>query len=101
MVGPSYFPFGFNRLGVRVPVMMISPWVAKGSVLHRPNGPYPTSEFEHSSIPATLDALFGLDGQGQALTKRTQWAGRFDDIFETEMRTDTIQVLPEVVLPLA
>ncbi|KAK9128987.1 hypothetical protein Syun_017784 [Stephania yunnanensis] len=53
VVGPEPFLFEFNRLGVRVPTFLISPWIEKGTVLHGPNGsPFPTSEFEHSSIPA-------------------------------------------------
>lgn len=54
--------FDFTRLGVRVPVIMISPWIAKGAVRHKPNGPFASSQFEHSSIPATLRSLFKLKG---------------------------------------
>ncbi|KAG5629020.1 hypothetical protein H5410_000737 [Solanum commersonii] len=54
IVGPDPFDFKFDRLGVRVPTIMISPWIEKGTVVHGPNGsPFPTSEYEHSSIPAT------------------------------------------------
>jgi phospholipase C len=63
--------FDFNRYGVRVPALIISPWVAPGSIVRSaPNGivfnppPYP---FDHTSIIATLRDLFHLGGQ---LTKR-------------------------------
>ncbi len=47
-------PFYFDRLGVRVPAVLISPWVPKGTVV---NG----RVFEHASIPATAtDWLLGL-----------------------------------------
>lgn len=46
--------FKFDRLGVRVPTLLISPWVEKGGVIHAPNGPAKNSEYEHSSIPATI-----------------------------------------------
>lgn len=46
--------FKFDRLGVRVPTLLISPWVEKGGVIHAPNGPTKNSEYEHSSIPATI-----------------------------------------------
>jgi phospholipase C len=39
-------PFYFDRLGVRVPAVLISPWVARGSVINE--------VFEHASIPATV-----------------------------------------------
>ncbi|CAN1250456.1 Non-specific phospholipase C2 [Linum perenne] len=54
IVGPEPFNFTFNRLGVRVPTIVVSPWINKATVVHGPNGqPTPTSEYEHSSIPAT------------------------------------------------
>jgi phospholipase C len=43
-------PFYFNRLGVRVPAILISPWVARGSVI--------TDVYEHASIPATMTDYF-------------------------------------------
>jgi phospholipase C len=43
-------PFLFDRLGVRVPAVLISPWVAKGSVINE--------VFEHASIPATITEYF-------------------------------------------
>ena len=38
-------PFHFDRLGVRVPAILVSPWIAPGSVIN--------DVFEHASIPAT------------------------------------------------
>ncbi len=46
----------FNQFGVRVPALIISPWVKPGSVI-RPGGPTP---FDHTSISATLGKLFGF-----------------------------------------
>jgi len=43
-------PFAFDRLGVRVPAILISPWIAKGTVVDR--------VFDHASIPATVTKLF-------------------------------------------
>lgn len=44
-------------------------------MLHEPSGPYSTSQFEHSSIPATVKKIFNLK---EFLTKRDAWAGTFD-----------------------
>ena len=55
-------PFDFRRLGLRSTAMIISPWIAKGSVIQAPQGPYATSQWEHSSIPATAKTLFNLTG---------------------------------------
>jgi phospholipase C len=43
-------PFAFDRLGVRVPAILVSPWVAKGTVVDR--------VFDHASIPATVTKYF-------------------------------------------
>ena len=50
------------------------------SVLHEASGPFPTSQFEHSSIPATVKKIFNLP---HFLTKRDQWAGTFESVFLT------------------
>jgi len=42
--------FQFDRLGVRVPAILVSPWVQKGTVVSR--------TFDHASIPATVTKFF-------------------------------------------
>jgi len=89
----------FDRLGIRVPTVMISPWIQRGLVVHEPppaQQPTPTSQFEHSSIPAMVKKLFGLP---DFLTKRDAWAGTFEHIWMQldQPRQDcptTIQDLP-------
>ncbi|WP_233850189.1 alkaline phosphatase family protein [Paraburkholderia sp. HD33-4] len=44
--------FGFNVYGVRVPAIVVSPWVAQGKV--------DDTTYDHSSVLATLERLFGL-----------------------------------------
>lgn len=91
--GPAPFNFKFDRLGVRVPTILVSPWIQAGTVLHGPNGPYQTSEYEHSSIPATVKKIFKL---GDFLTKRDEWAGTFEHLLLTRSspRTDCPITLP-------
>ncbi|XP_047317790.1 non-specific phospholipase C2 [Impatiens glandulifera] len=93
IVGPEPFFFKFDRLGVRVPTIMVSPWIQKGTVVHGPNGnPSATSEYEHSSIPGTMKKIFNLPN---FLTKRDSWAGTFEGILQTkEPRTDCPVTLP-------
>lgn len=86
--GPS---FDFRRLGLRAGAMLISPWIRKGSVFQEPQGPTPTSQFELTSVPATIKRLFGLSN---FLTKRDAWAGSFDELLATEPRNDTLVHLP-------
>ena len=44
-------PFNFDRLGVRVPAILVSPWIKKGTVVS-------DRVFEHASIPATVTEFF-------------------------------------------
>jgi phospholipase C len=43
-------PFAFDRLGVRVPAILVSPWIPKGTVVDR--------VFDHASIPGTVTKFF-------------------------------------------
>jgi phospholipase C len=53
-VRPAPNDFAFDSFGVRVPAVIVSPWVPAGSVI-RPPGETP---FDHTSIIATLRKLF-------------------------------------------
>ncbi|OEL24710.1 Non-specific phospholipase C4 [Dichanthelium oligosanthes] len=95
IVSDAPISFAFDRLGVRVPAMFISPWIEKGTVIHRPSGPKPMSQYEHSSIPATVKKIFGLN---EFLTKRDAWAGTFESVLtRATPRTDCPETLPEPV----
>lgn len=61
-------------------------------MIHKPKGPYPDSQFEHSSIPATVKKLFNLNSN--YLTKRDAWAGTFESYFNLKApRTDCPGIL--------
>ncbi|KAL4341995.1 hypothetical protein GQ457_08G020340 [Hibiscus cannabinus] len=95
IVSAEPYNFKFDRLGCRVPAILVSPWIEPGTVLHRPSGPHPTSEFEHSSIAATLKKIFNLK---EFLTKRDAWAGSFDVVVNRSTpRTDCPEKLAEPV----
>jgi phospholipase C len=76
----SWVPkFKFDRLGLRVPTLIVSPWVSAGSV--------DSTEYRHTSVLATVMKMFGLRGQ---LTNRVKTATTFDSAFsEQAPRTDT------------
>ncbi|KAJ7945690.1 Non-specific phospholipase [Quillaja saponaria] len=95
--GPAPYFFKFDRLGVRVPTIMVSPWIKKGTVISGPKWPTPNSEFEHSSIPATVKKMFNLSSN--FLTHRDAWAGTFEDVVGdlTSPRTDCPETLPDMV----
>jgi len=65
--GNNRHGFQFDHLGVRVPVLVISPYTARGAIDHRVH--------DHTSVLATVEHLFGLE----PLTKRD--AGAVGDEF--------------------
>jgi phospholipase C len=74
-------PFLFDRLGVRVPAILVSPWIPPGTVVgtHR--------VFEHASIPATATSFFL--GQFDDRSPREKQAETFLDLLTLNtMRTD-------------
>lgn len=50
---PNRHGFNFSAYGVRVPAVIVSPWIAKGRVDH--------TLYDHSSVLATVERLFDLD----------------------------------------
>lgn len=87
--------FDFTRIGVRVPTIAISPWIAPGSVIHTPiNGPTPNSQYEHTSIMATMRAIFNMT---TPLNARDAWAATFENILTLDSpRTNTKKNLGHV-----
>lgn len=74
-------PFRFDRLGVRVPAVLISPWIPKGTVVDG-------RIFEHASIPATVTKQFL--GVFDERSPREKAAETFLDLLSAPaMRTDT------------
>jgi phospholipase C len=61
--------FDFKRYGVRVPAVLISPYIEKGAIIRE--------TFDHSSIPATLKEVFKLD---RFLTDRDRNAKTFSAV---------------------
>jgi phospholipase C len=60
------FPFAFDRLGLRVPALLISPYVPAGTI--------DSTVYDHTSLLATVERRFGL----QPLTRRDAAAHTFE-----------------------
>ncbi|QNI33273.1 alkaline phosphatase family protein [Alloacidobacterium dinghuense] len=54
--------FKFDRLGVRVPAILISPWIPKGTVVDR--------TFDHASIPGTVTKFFLGDYEPRSVREK-------------------------------
>src|SRR5262249_46463613 len=88
---PPFAPaFAFDRLGLRVPTVIASPWVKAGRIDSIP--------YQHTSVLATLKQLFGLR---DFLTQRDASAAAFTALFDEvdQVRTDTPETLPRAPLP--
>jgi phospholipase C len=87
----NQYHFSFDRYGVRVPAVVVSPYIAAGSIDHR--------LYDHSSIPKTVAATFGLS----ALTARDEAANSPLSLLSLpEPRNNTPLTLPAPAqLPVA
>ncbi len=84
--------FAFNQLGIRVPAILVSPWVAAG-VTH--------TKYDHTSVLHYAGAKFKLNLS--ALGKRVPQANSFDNEILAQPRDDTpapfSQIAPLTVTP--
>lgn len=89
-------PFNFDRYGVRVPAVIVSPYVRRGTVL-RPNGNVP---YDHTSILATLRKRFNL---GAPLSNRDAAAPDLDSALSLDtpdnMGPERLDALPYAPTP--
>jgi phospholipase C len=74
---PGQLSFHFDRSGYRVPAVIVSPWVTPGSVF--------TDEYRHTSLIATLRAVWGL---GAAFTRRDAAARTFQQLLDLDSPRD-------------
>lgn len=78
--GPSpvkrEYNFDFRRYGGRVPAILVSPWIEKGTVFRsKSNVP-----FDHTSLIATILKWRGLEGRIPEFGYRTAKAPTFEDV---------------------
>jgi phospholipase C len=87
------FGFGFDRFGVRVPAVLVSPLIEPGTVYRVPAGSVP---LDHTSILKTIEQRWNIP----ALTARAAAAPGFGDVLTlTTPRTD--DVLAGVSVPVS
>jgi phospholipase C len=79
-------PFAFDRLGVRVPAILVSPWIPKATVVPGPEDPVNGRVFEHASIPGTVTSHY--IGIYDTRSPREKQAATFLDLLSDEMRPE-------------
>lgn len=88
------YTFEFNRLGGRVPTLLISPWIAKAQVEQKGTNSYgETVSYSASSLLRTLGYLWDFD----PFTPRVEHAASFEHLIQSTQRTDTPATLPSPV----
>lgn len=92
--------FDFTRHGVRVPTVIVSPWIPKGTIVEA--AAEGSGQYEHSSTIATVVHKLFRPQLGHPkpsyLTKRDEWAATFESVFSRRSpRTDCPLSLPKPV----
>jgi phospholipase C len=83
---PGAEGFRFNRFGVRVPTVLISPWIEAGTVFRAPADSAP---FDHTSILATLRDWLGIPREEMLPSARIAAAPTFGNVLtRTDPRRD-------------
>lgn len=79
------YEFTFDLLGARVPAVLVSPWIAPGTVDH--------TVYDHASVPATLRKMFQV--AAPPLSNRDAKANTFERILSLENPRDNLPRLGE------
>jgi phospholipase C len=78
-------PFDFTWLGVRVPAILVSPFIQAGTIDH--------TLYDHTSVIATATKVFLKNAEGTFLTQRDKNANTFEgNLNRTAPRTENIQL---------
>ncbi|WP_343050109.1 alkaline phosphatase family protein [Burkholderia guangdongensis] len=86
--------FGFDRFGVRVPAVVVSPYIASGTVFRSPTA----TPYDHTSILATLRDWLGIPADKMLKSQRIAQAPTLAPVLTLDApRTD----LPDVDAPAA
>lgn len=88
--------FAFDRLGVRVPTILVSPWIFPGTVFRAPTA-NPQYDFDHTSVIKTILEWAGTDRQFiDSMGLRVANAPMFDGALST---TSYLENAPKFTVP--
>ena len=86
-------PFNFQRLGLRVPSIFVSPWIKKGTIVSNTN--HTDNQYTSTSLIHTIREQYAPNSP--AITKRESWSKTVEGIVNLdEMRTDCPVTLPDI-----
>jgi phospholipase C len=87
---PGEDGFTFNRFGPRIPAVVVSPWVAAGTVFRSDNG----TPYDHTSILATLRDWLSIPPQDFLTSHRITHAPTLDQVLSLDQPRQDLPVIP-------
>lgn len=78
--------FGFDRLGVRVPTILVSPFAPEGMVFRASSSAGEGPAYDHTSFVATLLKWAGIDPASAGMGDRVASAPTFEDVLASTPR---------------
>jgi phospholipase C len=86
---PGKEGFAFNRFGVRVPTIVVSPWIQAGTVFRTASG----TPYDHTSILATLRDWLGIPANTMLGSQRIAAAPSLAQLFTLPAARDVIPLI--------
>ena len=83
--------FNFKQFGVRVPLILVSPWIDEKVVIRSPDKNYP---FDHTSVIASILEWLGISRESWQLGSRTVKAKTFWEALNLSKARTNIPVMP-------
>jgi len=85
----------FDRYGIRIPSVMVSPWIAKNTLAFKPDLNVNTPQYSHSSVVHTLREQYA--SECPPFTKRDSYSLTFENILNLDsVRNDYPKTLPPI-----
>lgn len=87
---PGKEGFTFNRFGVRVPTVLISPWIQAGTVFRSPT----TTPYDHTSLLATLRDWLAIPEDKMLSSARIAGAPTFEHVLTLQQARTDLPIIP-------
>jgi phospholipase C len=94
---PGAQGFRFNRFGVRVPTVVVSPLIESGTVFRSPTG----VPFDHTSILATLRDWLSIPASMMLPSQRIKAAPTLEFLLTRDQPRETVPEVAPLTLPVA
>jgi phospholipase C len=87
---PGDEKFTFDRFGVRVPMVLVSPWIQAGTVFRSPTA----TPYDHTSLLATLRDWLSIPKDKMLASKRVAAAPTFEHILTLKQPRKDLPTIP-------